>query len=158
MEVLIFEKQMNGPVGPISDYIPVLQQRNYSVSVLAYGSYTPGEYLQKLRRASLMVGFAGSETQGIAWAEAWSADVPTILWFQGQCTTWAAGRIFATSTAPYLCDSTGLFFTSVAEFESSLTRWETSRESFQPRRWVLGNMSDEVCAQQLCRLAGIRVP
>jgi hypothetical protein len=152
--VLLFNKRANGPV---SDYIPVLQRRGYSVSVVTFGSYTSEEFLAHLRRASLMVGYSTSESQGIAWAEAWSADVPTLLWFQGQ-NTWAPGRTFASSTAPYLCDSTGLFFSSVAEFEDALTRWEATKETFRPRQWVLDHMSDEVCARQLCRLAGIGVP
>jgi hypothetical protein len=156
-EVLVFDKQVRGPVGPVSDYLPGLKRRNYNVSVATYGSYTRDEFLSNLRRASLMVGFVAQESQGIAWAEAWSADVPTLLWFQGQYT-WAPGRTFATSTAPYLCESTGLFFASVAEFENAFARWESSRDTFQPRRWVLDNMSDEVCARQLCRLAGICVP
>ena len=154
--VLVYDKQAKGPVGPVSDYLPVLKQRNYSVSVVEYGRYTPEEFLSSLRRAALMVGFVTDESQGIAWAEAWSADVPTLLWFQDHDT--CRGRTFASSTAPYLCGATGLFFTSVAEFDNQLTRWESSRESFQPRRWVLDNMSDEVCARQLCRLAGICVP
>jgi len=153
-DVLLFNKRANGPV---SDYIPVLQRRGYSVSVVTFGSYTSEEFLAHLRRASLMVGYSTSESQGIAWAEAWSADVPTLLWFQGQ-NTWAPGRTFASSTAPYLCDSTGLFFSSVAEFEDALTRWEATKETFRPRQWVLDHMSDEVCARQLCRLAGIGVP
>jgi hypothetical protein len=155
-EVLILNKQANGPANPVAHYVPVLKRRNYSVSVVTHGSYTPEGFLLSLRRASLMVGFSPSESQGIAWAQAWSADVPTLLWFQGQFT-WSPGRTFATSTAPYLCDSTGLFFTNIAEFEDALTRWETTKETFRPRRWVLDNMSDEVCTRQLCRLAGICV-
>jgi hypothetical protein len=78
------------------------------------------------------------------------------LWFQDHDTY--RGRIFASSTAPYLSDSTGLFFSSVVEFEDALGKWEASRNTFHPRQWVLDNMSDEVCARQLCRLAGICVP
>jgi len=154
--VLIFDKRSKGSLGPVSDYLGVLKQRDYSVSVVEYGGYTHEEFLSSLRRASLMVGFSTSESQGIAWAEAWSADVPTLLWFQDHNTY--RGRTFASSTAPYLCDRTGLFFASVAEFEKALIRWESARETFQPRRWVLENMSDDVCARRLCQLAGIRVP
>ena len=155
--VLIFDNWLDMPSEPpISSYVSVLERRNFSVSAVARNAYTHDEYLAKLRQSSLMVGFSASESQGIAWAEAWSADVPTLLWFQDHRTY--RGRVFPSSTAPYLCDATGLFFASVAEFEKSLVRWDTSRESFHPRRWVLENMSDEVCARQLCRLAGIAVP
>jgi hypothetical protein len=154
--VLIFDKQNKGAVAPVSDCLAVLRQRNYSVSVVEYGRYTHEEFLSGLRRASLMVGFSASESQGTAWAEAWSVDVPTLLWFQDHNTY--RGRTFASSTAPYLCDRTGLFFASVPEFEKALARWESARETFQPRRWALDNMSDEVCARRLCQLAGICLP
>jgi hypothetical protein len=156
MGVLVFDKQSKGPVGPVSDYLPVLKRRNYNISVLAYGSYTHADFLLNLRRASVMVGFATDESQGLAWAEAWAVDVPTLLWFQDHNTY--RGRTFASSTAPYLSDSTGSFFSSVVEFEDALEKWEASRNTFHPRQWVLDNMSDEICARQLCRLAGICVP
>jgi len=155
-EVLLFNKQPNGLARLNCDYVPVLKGLNYSVSVISYGSYAPDEFLFKLRRASLMVGFATSESQGIAWAEAWSVDVPTLLWFQDRCTF--RGHTFASSTAPYLCETTGLFFASIAEFKERLAQWESSRDAFRPRQWVLENMSDEACARRLCRLAEIRVP
>lgn len=152
-KALIFDKQAKGPVGPISAYIPVLDRRGYQVEVITYGKYLPDEYLRMLRRSCLMVGFVTSESQGLAWAEAWSTDVPTLLWFQDHDTY--QGRTFASSTAPYLLAKTGLFFSSLVEFEMVLTQWESTRQEFQPRQWVLENMSDEVCARQLCDLAGV---
>jgi len=152
-KVLIFNKQAKGPVGPISAYIPLLQRRGYQVEVIVYGKYMPDQYLRMLRQSCLMVGFVTDESQGLAWAEAWSTDVPTLLWFQDHDTY--QGRTFASSTAPYLSAKTGLFFSSLVEFESVLTQWESSRQEFQPRQWVLENMSDEVCARQLCNLAGV---
>jgi hypothetical protein len=155
-EVLVFDKQALGLQDSLSDYIAVLKRRNYRVSVISYGSYTPDEYLSRLRRASLMVGFSTSESQGIAWAEAWATNVPTLVWCRAQ-HSWSAGHTVMASTAPYLCDRTGLFFASVADFGDALTRWASSRELFDPRQWVLEHMSDQVCARQLCELAGVPV-
>ena len=152
--VLVFEKRTMPPEH-VSNYLHVLRRRNFFISTVAYGSYTREQYLSALRQSSLMVGFASSESQGIAWAEAWSSDVPTLLWFQNHSTY--LGRTLSCSTAPYLCESTGLFFSNLAEFENALWQWETSREAFHPRRWVLEEMSDEVCAKKFCQLAGIRL-
>ena len=152
-QVLIFEKQSNDLIDPISTYISLLKRQGYQVEVIVYGKYSREQYLEKLRQSWLMVGVGTHESQGIAWTEAWSTDVPTLLWFQDQDTY--KGRIFASSTAPYLSAKTGLFFSSLAEFEVVLAQWESSRQEFEPRQWVLDNMSDEVCARQLCDLAGV---
>jgi hypothetical protein len=150
--VVVFRKQTTTP---LANYLQVLERRRLDVHVITYGSYGRDEYLAALRRSVLMVGFAISESQGLAWAEAWSADVPTLLWFQDHNVY--RGRTFSSSTAPYLSASTGLFFSSVAEFEAELAQWEVGRTAFSPRRWVLENMSDEICARRLCRLAGVHV-
>lgn len=154
--VLVFYKHSLGSVLPVAACVELLERRGYHVCRINYGSYVREDFLSSLRRSSLLVGFSDSETQGIAWAEAWSVGVPTLLWFQDHNVH--AGRTRASSTAPYLCDSTGLFFSSIAGFDEALARWDGSRASFQPRRWVLDHMSDEVRARHLCQLAGITVP
>jgi hypothetical protein len=154
-QVLIYEKQIIGrePVGPVADYVPIIEKRGYRVKLLKYGAYLPDQYLDMLQRSCVLMGFVLNETQGIAWAEAWSVNVPTLLWNQDYVTF--KGRTYRASTAPYLTPQTGLFFTSLAEFEIVFERWNNSRNQFHPRQWVLENMSDEVCAKRLCNLAGI---
>ncbi len=151
-QVLLYAKR---DISLIPICVSVLERRHYNVRILAYGSHDRDEYRDALRQSSLLIGFSTSESQGLAWAEAWSVDVPTLLWFQDH-HVWH-GRTLASSTAPYLSPRTGLFFTSVPEFESALTGWETTKAGFLPRRWVLENMSDEICAQRLCHLAGVDV-
>ena len=94
-----------------------------------------------------MIGFAMSESQGIAWAEAWSTNVPTLIWRNNEGRF--GGKIYASSTAPYLCDINGLFFNDFEDFKLQFHKWEHSRDSFAPREWVLNNMSDEICASKL---------
>ncbi len=152
-DVLVFYKHSSESVLPVEKYVEMLEQRCYRVTRINYGSYTREDFLSHLRRSSLLIGFSDSETQGIAWAEAWSVGVPTLLWFQDHNIF--AGRTRTSSTAPYLSDRTGLFFSDTDSFEAALARWEASRATFQPRSWVLDHMSDEVCARLLCELAGV---
>jgi hypothetical protein len=153
-QVLMFEKTSKGPVGPIQPYVHALEARGHDVHVMRYGSFVASEYRRALHSSKLMVGFVQSESQGIAWAEAWAADVPTLIWRQDEYTyrhrTWMA------STAPYLSSDTGRFFGGLEEFELVVDAWEHGQEHFRPREWVLENMSDEMCARQLCAFAGIR--
>lgn len=153
LSVLIFEKLYENTVGSIAEYVDILERRGCNVQIIKYGEYTREEYLLNLRNADVMVGFSYSESQGIAWAEAWSVGVPTLIWRNE--THKYQGKTFACSTAPYLSEETGAFFTDIADFETVFINWVNNRERFQPRKWVMENMSDKVCAQKLLDIANI---
>lgn len=78
--ILIFDKQNKGPVRPVAPYADYLRNLGWDVNVIEYGNFTHIEYLKMLQKSCLMLGFSTSESQGIAWAEAWSTDVPTLIW------------------------------------------------------------------------------
>ena len=145
--ILIFEKQNKGPVGPVQPYADYLRGIGWEVEVMRYGSFRHHEYRDSLQRSCLMLGFVTDESQGIAWAEAWSCDVPTLIW--RNTSNVYQGRQYKCSTAPYLCEDNGLFFDDLEHFKEQFAYWETHRDVFQPREWTLSNMSDEVCARQL---------
>jgi len=94
-----------------------------------------------------MLGFVVCESQGLAWAEAWSSDVPTLI--LKRTSNVLQGRVYKNSSAPYLCSENGLFFDDFEDFKNKFKYWEGHREQFSPRAWVLENMSDEACAKRL---------
>jgi hypothetical protein len=161
MRALIFLKEIKGPVGPLDPYIAHMEKKGYTVEVIHYGRYMPPDYLAALRKASVMLGFVTEESQGIAWTEAWSTDVPTLLWNQKMARYQYHPRfgqtLFPTTTSPYLTRDTGLFFFSYEEFENQFAVWENDRASFRPRQWTLDNQSDEAVARILCDVAGVPV-
>jgi hypothetical protein len=132
-----------------------LEASGYAVTSVRYGSYKPDEYLRKLRGSRLAVFFSRAESQGIALAEAWAVDVPTLVWDPGFLEL--RGRRVCASSAPYLTSSTGRFFRDEAEFDAALDGIERDAGSLSPRRWVVENMSDEACARKLCEVAGFVV-
>ena len=146
-QVLIYEKQNKGNVGPIEPYAEVLRDFGLEVKVIKYGTFTHDEYLKSLSESILMVGFVTDESQGLAWSEAWSCNIPTFIW--ENTSNVYKGRRYSCSTAPYLSDETGLFFSNVEEFRHYISNFLDCRYYFKPRQWVLSNMSDEVCAMQL---------
>jgi len=145
--ILIFEKQNKGPVGPVAPYADYLRALGWTVQVIQYGTYTHDQYLHILQRSCLMLGFVVCESQGLAWAEAWSTDVPTLI--LKKTTNLYKGRHYKNSSAPYLRPQNGLFFDDLEDFKTQFSYWETNREQFTPRAWTLENMSDEVCASLL---------
>jgi hypothetical protein len=153
LKILIYLKPDSGPVNP-DIIITTLKQTGYQVEIIKYGSYTHAEYLQALQHAKLMVGFSQSESQGIAWAEAWSADVPTLI-VRNDINT-HRHKTYRSSTAPYLSSQTGMFFNDLSDFEGVFNYWKMNQDKFNPRQYVIDNLSDERCAQKLVKLAGIR--
>jgi hypothetical protein len=132
----------------ISDYSKILNQKGYQVSELKYGFFLHKDFLIELKKSVLLVGFTnGSESQGIAWNESWSCDVPTLI-FENNLNVYN-GREYKCSTAPYLNQSNGLFFTSIDDFKEKIEFWETNKEKFTPRQWTIENASDEVCSLAL---------
>lgn len=146
-QILVFEKQNVGPVGPVDPYVAHVRQAGYEVSVIQYGQYAHTQYRELLRDSQLMIGFVTNESQGIAWAEAWAMDVPTMIWRNTR--TSYRGRSYRCSTAPYLTEQNGLFFDDLTDFKEKFALWERTRRQFSPRDWTLANMSDEVSARQL---------
>ncbi len=143
-QILIFNKQNTGPVGPVEPYIDFLIKNNHEVKVLNYGEFNHHGFLLELQKSKLLIGFATGESQGIAWAESWACDVPTLIIkndFHIQ-----KGKKYKCSTAPYLCDKNGLFFNDLNDFIIKFQFALKNLNKFKPREWVMNNMSDEYCS------------
>ncbi len=151
--VLIYSKQNKGATVPPADYIKVLEQRGYTITIVSYGSYSIEEFRRQLQHAKLMIGFSRDESQGIAWAEAWACDVPTFIWQNTEAAY--LGVQYNGSSAPYLTSENGAFFKSTDDFALLMDKWERNELNLAPRKWCLQNMTDEVCAEALLRLAKV---
>ncbi|HEY7292945.1 MAG TPA: hypothetical protein VH583_24115 [Vicinamibacterales bacterium] len=117
-----------------------------------FSKFTAEQFREQLDRAAVAIFLSSFETQGIALAEAWAMDVPTIVWNPGGRAEWR-GRSFASVTScPYLTSATGVDWRTFDELDSALTEVLANRGRFYPREWVLKHMTDAICARQLHRL------
>lgn len=156
--IVIYDKPTGGAIDSIDGYVRWVVSKGYTPIVIRYGGYSREEFLAALRRSALLIGFTAAESQGLSWAEAWSVDVPTLLWYKDRHSyshPKYSGRTFRSSTAPYLSHQNGAFFGTFVEFVQRFEAWEGGTLAFSPRKWTLGNMSDEVCAKRLWDIAGL---
>lgn len=121
--------------------------------------YDIGEFKEALNRSCFAVVISDQESQGLALAEMWAMDVPTIC-FDPHYYMWEwEGRFIERdgdiSSCPYLSEATGLRFSNFEELSHILGMLSAGEAQFSPRNWVLANMSDEVCARGFLELIGI---
>ena len=89
------------------------------------------------------------ETQGLALAEAWSMDVPTVVWDPRGTAEWRGRSFQSGSSAPYLTPATGRLWRTLNELEPVLRGVLAEPSAFQPREWVLAHMTDAICSAAL---------
>ena len=117
-----------------------------------YGSYDAESYRRILQDVAAGVFLSSFETQGLALAEAWAMDVPTIAWNPCGRAEWMGDWFQAGSSCPFLTASTGRSWRTIEELETVLADALRKRQDFRPRQWVLSNMTDAGCSAALYQI------
>ncbi len=134
-----------------------LKRRNLTFEVIRYGSYSPSQFRQALKRCRAMIFLCEHESQGLAYQECLSSGVPVLAWDQGWCLDpnrfkWGQPEIPATSV-PYFDERCGFRFQNVSQFSEQLDEFwdELQTGSFKPRDYILENLTLEKCAEAYLR-------
>lgn len=137
-------------VDPIVD---VLKKRGLSFETIRYGSYKPEEFRAALSRAKAMLFLCEHETQGLAYQQAMSCNVPILAWNPGVwLDPWrfrhGEGHVPATSV-PFFDERCGGTFLGAPDFDGALGHFleRTGSGKFKPRDYVLENLTLEGCAR-----------
>ncbi len=127
--------------------IELFKKLDIEYIIIKYGSYVFSSYVKELNSVDIAIFDTAFETQGLALAEAWMQNVPTLV----RKVTDGDGQ----SSAPYLTDDTGLFFDNITELESILLNYKNDPtlflSKFKPHEWVSNNMTDEISAKALIK-------
>jgi hypothetical protein len=144
-QVLIYWK--TEPEEFCNEVIKLVREEGMSPVLLQYGKYSVDEYKQLLDRSSFSIFISRSESQGIALAEAWSMNVPTLVFDPGEF--FFGGRmIYNVSACPYLTPRTGLNWKTLTDLRN-IIRDRNSFSGFAPREYVLDRFTDEYSARKL---------
>lgn len=111
--------------------------------------FTPDAFRRLLDEARIGIFLSTFETQGLALLEAWSMDVPTIVWDPRGQAEWRGRTFQSGSSAPYLTPATGRTWRTIDELEPVLRSALEGRAAFQPRDWVLSHMTDAIASAAL---------
>jgi len=119
----------------------LLVKYGWNPAVLNYGNYTHQQYKILLADSAFAIFLSVSESQGISLAEAWSMNVPTLVWNPQELIAYGK-RFDPISSCPYLTRDTGLDWKSIADLEQLLKSIKGQLTSFNPRRWIIDHMTD----------------
>ncbi len=127
---------------------------------LRYGHYKEEEYHEALRRCRSMIFLCEHETQGIAYQQALSCDIPILAWDQGgvwRDPSYYPDRVVfgPVTSVPYWEERCGRRFTDAHDFPQ---QWQQFREGvdrgcYQPRSYILDNLTLAKCAQRYLEIA-----
>jgi len=126
-----------------------LEEHGYSYSEIKYGKYNPEEYLGKLNQSKVMIFLSAHESQGLAYQEGLSCNVPVFAWDQGYWLDPVRFNynkpIVKATSVPYFDERCGMKFTDLNEFISTFGNFfETALSNqFSPREYILENLSIE---------------
>lgn len=132
-----------------------LQRQGHSFREIRYGHYQKEEFRALLGKCKAVVFLCEHETQGLAYQQALSCDVPILAWDRGgfwQDPSYypAKEKYSPVTSVPYWRETCGLRFASPKEFPDSLREFIRCRaeQVFSPRAFVLENLTLEKCALQ----------
>jgi len=126
-----------------------LEPRRVESGAGEHAHFTPAQLRALFDEAAVAVFLSAFETQGLALAEAWSMDVPTLAWDPRGIASWRGRSFQSGSSAPYLTAATGRSWQSIDALEPLLREALAGPESFRPRQWVLEHMTDAICSTAL---------
>lgn len=144
-KILVFKKHV--PENVYNQVTELLKNKDLPYDIITYGTFTKSDYLKKLESASVLIYLQASESQGIALQEAWSYDVPTLVW---KNTVWKTEKYSWTDekiSAPYMDDAAGKFFT-LETFGKELEKVLDGTYVFTPKKYCLESLSDKASAQK----------
>ena len=138
-------------INPIQAY---LKEKRFKVETIRYGFYREENFHSLLNRSKAMIFLCEHETQGIAYQQALSCNVPILAWDRGgfwQDPSYYPHKVkySPVSSVPYWDEHCGNKFKDIDDFFVELQEFLVKLESnqFFPRNYILNNLTLEKCAQ-----------
>ena len=132
-----------------------LNQLGLSYEVLRYGSHHVRQFRRALARARGMIFLCEHETQGIAYQEALSSNVPVLALDEGTLMDPLQKRFASpdlrVSSVPYFDATCGETFVP-AGFGAALERFMRNRDAYRPRDYVSNHLSMRQAAANYLRM------
>ena len=129
-----------------------LNHKNIEYKIFDYGKkYEEEDYLNYLKNSKYGIILDAHESQGFAIEEALSCNIPLLVW-----NTKTMNQEYGSSydsipctTIPYWEERCGEYFYDINELEEIYNTFISKLDQYQPRQFILENLSVEKCAEYL---------
>lgn len=163
-KILLYFKQRD--ISLLEQAKAVLEKIGLEYIVIHYGFYAENEYKTALRECRFGIWIGCSESQGIGLQEAMATGMPLIILDSttifDAVTTSAKRHIgycfpkklkeIKTTSAPYFDESCGIVICDITLLESSILCMLNMCEKYDPRKYVIDNLSLKRSAEHLLSL------
>lgn len=150
---LIYQKNADGEL--LNSIVRFLKENNENYKIIKYGQYKQKRFFKLLNKSKIMIVLSKSESQGLALAEAWIRDVPTLVWNRGfwECGGW---KWFDDKiTAPHLSVESGLFFKNFDDFKEKWMVCKKENFKFMARSYALKNFTNKISAENFLKIINL---
>jgi hypothetical protein len=135
----------------------ILDEHNLTYKIVRYGSYTIGNLKRALRISKAAIFLSESETQGMAYQQILATNTPILAWDKGgywQDPAYYPDKVKyqPVSSVPYWDDRCGVKFKDVVDFKPQLQVFLNEINMFNPRNYILENLTLEICARRYVKL------
>jgi hypothetical protein len=143
------DKYVPGLLQPILNHLDALSLK---YTVLRYGAYSPADLKLVLSQSKAAIFLCEHETQGLAYQQILAAGVPILAWDRGgywqDPSYYPAIKYGPVSSVPYWSSICGVKFVSLKDFDAKLADFVDidRRNGFDPRNYILENLTLEKCA------------
>ena len=160
-DCIIYFKQRDPKI--LKFVLKILRLKKLSYCIVIYGNYKENEYVELLHKSKFMLVIDRHESQGFALQEAMSCNIPLLVLdvknvyeifefknFLGKnyFDQYKPLKLCATSV-PYWSHECGLKTYNVFELFKLIDEILEKLHLFQPRKFILDNLSEEVCMKRL---------
>ncbi|MFA6276967.1 MAG: glycosyltransferase [Pedobacter sp.] len=135
--------------------IKELKKQNLSYHIIRYGNYNHADLINELNISKAVIFLCEHETQGIAYQQILSTNTPILAWDRGGY--WQDPFYFPekvkyepVTSVPYWDERCGLKFKDWSDFAKTLEKFisKLKNEKFEPRAYILENLTLEISAQK----------
>jgi hypothetical protein len=146
----------NSLINPIVSHV---EDMGFEIEYLRYGFYEEDNYRELLQQVRGMIFLCEHETQGFAYLQALSSDVPIIAW--ERAGYWQDPSMFPhlvefepVTSVPYFDNSCGEKFFDIEEFSRKFYLFleKISANSYHPRQYITKNFALEKRAKDYVNL------
>jgi len=128
-----------------------LENRKLNYYILNYGNISHEQYIDLLKRSRSMIFLCEHETQGMAYQEALSMNVPVLAWDPGYWVD-PLWEIFSekpvkSTSVPQFSDKCGLRFAKIFHYKDTFDKFWNDKDNYEPRKFVQNNLSLEKSAE-----------